>query len=217
MPPDPQRKATRATLGKASLSSSNRLPSRSGAMMLSPVIFPPGRARLETSPVPTGSAASANTMGIVALAFLAAKIARAGGDDDVNFETDQFGCKVRQPFEFPFCISVLNDNVFPFDIAKLAQPLAKCFDPGRNERTRRPRSEFLSGEFSPAAAPRPQPHTLRVRAARVTNPTHFRFLILRILDYRIEATDVRFSESIFVIVLIPPIQNPHNRKSKMSS
>ncbi len=72
-------------------------------------------------------------MGIVALAFLAAKIAGPDGDDDVNFETDQFGCKVRQPFEFPFCISVLNDNVFPFDIAKLAQPLAKCFDPGRKK------------------------------------------------------------------------------------
>ena len=28
-------------------------------------------------------------------------------------------------------ISPLNYNVFPFDIAKLAQPLAKCFDPGR--------------------------------------------------------------------------------------
>ena len=101
-------------------------------MMVSPVIFPPGRARLETSPVPTGSAAAANTMGIVALAFLAAKTAwLPDGDDDVNFETDQFGCKVRQPFEFPFCISVLNDNVFSFDIAKLAQPLAQCFDPGR--------------------------------------------------------------------------------------
>ena len=46
---------------------------------------------------------------------------------------DQFGCKVRQPFEFPFRISVLNDNVFSFDIAKLAQPLAQCFDPGRIE------------------------------------------------------------------------------------
>ena len=98
------------------------------------MIFPPGRARLETSPVPTGSATAANTMGIVALAFLAAKrSAGAGGDDDVNFELDQFGCKVRQPFAFPFCISVLNDNVFSFDIAKLAQPLAKCFDPGRKE------------------------------------------------------------------------------------
>ena len=68
-------------------------------------------------------------MGIVALAFLAAKAVAAGGDDDINFETDQLGCKVRQPFEFPIRISVLNENVFSFDIAKLAQPLAQCFDP----------------------------------------------------------------------------------------
>jgi hypothetical protein len=30
-------------------------------------------------------------------------------------------------------MSVLDDNVFSFDIAKLAQPSAKCFDPGRKE------------------------------------------------------------------------------------
>ena len=39
------------------------------------MIFPPGCARLETSPVPTGSEAEAITMGIVALAFLAANVA----------------------------------------------------------------------------------------------------------------------------------------------
>ena len=109
------------------------------------MIFPPGRARLETSPVPTGSLKAANTMGIVALAFLAAKIVGPAGDDDVNFETNQFGCKVRQPFEFPFCISVLNDNVFPFDIAKLAQPLAKCFDPGRLEGRGAPAQDSYPG------------------------------------------------------------------------
>src|SRR5204862_7116909 len=48
-----------------------------------------------------------------------------GGDDQINFETDQFGGKVRQPVEFPFCISVLKENIFSFDIPKLAQPLAK--------------------------------------------------------------------------------------------
>ena len=73
-------------------------------------------------------------MGIVAVAFIAARISRADGNDDVNFETDQFGCKVRQPIESPFGISVLNDNVFSFDIPKLAQPLTKCCDPKRNER-----------------------------------------------------------------------------------
>ena len=93
-------------------------------------------------------------MGIVALAFLAAKVAAgAGGDDDVNFETDQFGCKVRQPFAFPFCISVLNDNVLSFDIAKLAQPLAKCFDPGRMTDAEAAAQNSYPGEFSPAAAP----------------------------------------------------------------
>ena len=71
-------------------------------------------------------------MGIVALAFLAAKTAELTVTMTLNFETDQLDCKLWQPFEFPFCISVLNDNVFPFDIAKLAQPLAKCFEPGRN-------------------------------------------------------------------------------------
>ena len=43
MAPDLRRKATRATLGKASLRISSRLLSRSGAMRLTPVIFPPGR------------------------------------------------------------------------------------------------------------------------------------------------------------------------------
>jgi hypothetical protein len=72
-------------------------------------------------------------MGIVALAFLAAKAAWVGAVTMTSTWRDQFGCKVRQPFEFSFRISVVNDNVFSFDIAKLAQPLAQCFDPGRIE------------------------------------------------------------------------------------
>ena len=46
-----------------------------GTFRLSPVIFPPGRARLDTSPSPTGSEAPAVTMGIVELAFIAILIA----------------------------------------------------------------------------------------------------------------------------------------------
>jgi hypothetical protein len=37
-------------------------------------MFPPGRAKLATSPVPTGSAADGMTMGIVLVAFFAAWI-----------------------------------------------------------------------------------------------------------------------------------------------
>jgi hypothetical protein len=38
----------------------------------SPVMLPPGRAKLATMPVPTGSVANANTMGIVEVACFAA-------------------------------------------------------------------------------------------------------------------------------------------------
>ena len=41
--------------------------------MLRPVMFPPGRARLETSPALTGSPTAANTMGIALVAFRAAR------------------------------------------------------------------------------------------------------------------------------------------------
>ena len=88
-------------------------------------------------------------MGIVALAFLAVETALTSGDNDVNSETDQLGCKVGQLFEFPFCISVLNDKVFSFDIAKLAQPLAKCFEPGRIEGRGGRDQNSYPGRFSP--------------------------------------------------------------------
>ena len=85
-------------------------------------------------------------MGIVALAFLAAEVPPAGGDDDVNLETHQFGCEVRQPIEFPICIAKLNDDVFTFDIAELAQTAGgtpRC-GRGRVEGRGGTAAEFLS-------------------------------------------------------------------------
>ena len=66
------------------------------------------------------------TMGIVALASLAARIAaEPAANDDVYLETHQFGCKGGKAIKFSFRISRFNDNVFPLHIAKLAQPLAE--------------------------------------------------------------------------------------------
>jgi hypothetical protein len=45
---------------------------RSGATLLLPVTFPPGRARLATNPMPTGSETSTMTMGMVDVARRAA-------------------------------------------------------------------------------------------------------------------------------------------------
>jgi hypothetical protein len=60
-------------LGTASFRSSSRFPPSSGAMKVNPVMFPPGRARLATSPLPTGSAIGLKTMGIVLVARFAAR------------------------------------------------------------------------------------------------------------------------------------------------
>src|SRR5215831_1924253 len=59
--------------GINSRKSSSRLPATSAAWFDDPVTFPPGRARLATKPVPTGSPADANTIGITDVACFAAR------------------------------------------------------------------------------------------------------------------------------------------------
>jgi hypothetical protein len=60
------------TFGTASLRICNCFPMRSLPIMDSPVIFRPGRERLTTNPVATGSVVTAMTMGVVPVACFAA-------------------------------------------------------------------------------------------------------------------------------------------------
>ncbi len=76
-----KRTPIRCARGKISFSSSSRFALSSGLKMLDPVIFPPGRARLATKPNATGSPLVTMTIGIVVVAFLAARIA---GDPAVS-------------------------------------------------------------------------------------------------------------------------------------
>jgi hypothetical protein len=71
----------RENFGNTSLSSSNRLGQRSEAIRDIPVTLPPGRARLATIPVATGSLVLSITIGIVCVACLSSKMARV---PDVN-------------------------------------------------------------------------------------------------------------------------------------
>ena len=66
------RNATRERVGSRARSRSKRLPASSGPIPDIPVIFPPGRARLATKPVPTGLLPRFMTMGIDGVASLAA-------------------------------------------------------------------------------------------------------------------------------------------------
>ena len=60
-----RRIAARVTFGAISLSTSSHLPLKPYSNWLNPVTLPPGRAKLSTAPVPTGSIACTNTIGIV--------------------------------------------------------------------------------------------------------------------------------------------------------
>ena len=64
--------ATRASLGTTSFNSCTRLPSSSGPETVNPVMLPPGREKLGTSPAATGLPLDAKTTGIVLVARLAA-------------------------------------------------------------------------------------------------------------------------------------------------
>ena len=64
--------ATREIFGIISLRSSIRFPLNSGAKLDNPVILPPGRARVATNPLPTGSISWVMTIGMLAVACLAA-------------------------------------------------------------------------------------------------------------------------------------------------
>jgi len=70
-----RRIATREAFGATSLRSSSSFPTRSGDTIVSPVTFPPGRARAATSPLPTGSLTRDMTIGIVLVACWTAWVA----------------------------------------------------------------------------------------------------------------------------------------------
>ena len=62
-----------AAFGTSSRSKSSRFDPSALTRKLTPVILPPGRARLVTSPILIGSAPTEKTMGIVVVAALAAR------------------------------------------------------------------------------------------------------------------------------------------------
>ena len=98
----------------------------------------PGRARLATNPLLTGSLSNAMTMGIVQLLPWQDGLYRTTRDDNIYLETHQLGRKLGQSIEFSLRISVLNDNVFPLHVAEFPQTLSECLGAGRlEEGTRR--------------------------------------------------------------------------------
>jgi len=71
-------------------------------------------------------------MRIVLVAFLAVPISvvPARYHDDIDLETHQFRCKLREPIELPLRISVLEGNVLSFHVTKVTQSLPNSIETG---------------------------------------------------------------------------------------
>ena len=74
------------------------------------------------------------TIGIVAVASLATRVdVPPAVTMTSTLETHEIGRKGRKAVEVFFCISKLNNDVFPFHIAKLAQTLPKRLGARRDD------------------------------------------------------------------------------------
>ena len=84
--------------------------------------FPPGRARLGTSPLVTGSPAAGKTIG----EFLDRLLGRQGSDcasghDDIDLERNQFGRKGGEALGLSLGITIFDHDVAALDVTEVTQ------------------------------------------------------------------------------------------------
>ena len=137
---------------------------------LMPVALPPGRARLATRPSLTGSSGTVKTMGIVAVAALAANAGHvtSARNDHGDLSANQFSRQRRQSIELILRPAVFDRPILALDEARLLQALAKCTQTVRLSVGRR-RSRESRSPASPAAARAPQAATPRPPPSSVMN------------------------------------------------
>ena len=121
--------ATCEILGMVSLRISRRLPLSSGESRVSPVMFPPGRASVLTSPAPRGSPLTAMTIGIVLVALCAAcapGVVAATMMSTLSFTSSAARSGYRSSFP------CAHRHVLTLHVSQLLQPFAENQD-GRRE------------------------------------------------------------------------------------
>src|SRR5262249_55182976 len=117
------RAATRCIEGSISRNSSTLFPAVSAAMLEKPVMLPPGRAKLVTSPTAIGSATAAITIGMVVVACFAARA--HGGEGchyDIYLRTHEVGSQLWHPSRIAIRGTQLEDKVLTLRIAEISEP-----------------------------------------------------------------------------------------------
>ena len=113
------RKATRVTRGAISLSSSSHLPAIVGSIRMKPVTLPPGRGKLATKPLPTGSATIAKMMGMVRVCCSSAAVVGVlCRENEFGLQRDEF---LRESLHRPRVVGCRPASVDP-DVAALRPP-----------------------------------------------------------------------------------------------
>src|ERR1700738_3195449 len=134
--------AARVTPGAICLSSSSHFPLKLYSNCMKPVVLPPGRARLSTRPLPTGSTAIANTIGIVRVACCNTAV------EGVVVARMTSGASATNSAACLRCLSILLAAPQRMSIRTLrpsVQP--NCCSPCKNASNRACPSESSLGEF----------------------------------------------------------------------
>ena len=120
--------AARLRLGTNSLRSSSHFPLMPYSKFVNPVMFPPGRAKLGTTPAPTGSVTFANTIGTARTHLLQRRNRSANRQDHVWCERNQLLCRFADTFAVTCPPTVMYHYVTAIDPAKLVQTMQECSD-----------------------------------------------------------------------------------------
>src|SRR5262249_40078301 len=119
-----RRIAARVVLGAICLSSSSHFPLKLYSNSKKPVVLPPGRARLSTKPLPTGSIVPANTIGTERLACCNAPTVCSGrGQDHVRRERNQFRRVSANVVGIVRAQTIVDPHVAADGPAKFPEPL----------------------------------------------------------------------------------------------
>jgi len=99
--------------------------------MVTPVTFSPGLLRLVTSPLANASPPVANTIGMLAVAALAARAENFGANSDhhTDLPPHEVDRQCWQPLRMTVRRAVFNCNVLAFHESYLLKPLAKGGNP----------------------------------------------------------------------------------------
>src|SRR5688572_10250281 len=109
-----------------SLRSSRRFAISSRLMVVSPVKFLPGGARLSATPITTGSLTLAKTAAVSSRPLHGQDYGRVHGKYDVERQPRQFDREGIEGGLLGAGPPVLDDNILRFDPPVISQPIGEC-------------------------------------------------------------------------------------------